>query len=54
MPYGARRTSRGAEMLKLDQLLADTQVAGIEPSGPVKVLYVKTAGRLRSAPQGDQ
>jgi superfamily II DNA or RNA helicase len=31
-------------MLKLDQIQVDTQVAGIEPSGPVKVLYMKMAG----------
>jgi SNF2 family DNA or RNA helicase len=31
-------------VLTLDQLQVDTQVAGIEPSGPVKVLYVKMAG----------
>ena len=31
-------------MLRLDKLQVDTQVAGIEPSGPVKVLYVKMAG----------
>lgn len=30
-------------MLKLEELRVDTQVAGIEPSGPVKVLYVKRA-----------
>ena len=31
-------------MLKLEALEVDTHVAGIEPSGPVKVLYVKAAG----------
>ena len=31
-------------MLKLEELQVDTHVAGIEPSGPVKVLYVKKAG----------
>ena len=31
-------------MLKLEELQVDTQVAGVEPSGPVKVLYVKKAG----------
>jgi superfamily II DNA or RNA helicase len=30
--------------LKLEELNVDTHVAGIEPSGPVKVLYVKKAG----------
>jgi superfamily II DNA or RNA helicase len=32
------------QVLKLDALEVDTQVLGIEPSGAVKVLYVKQAG----------
>lgn len=31
-------------MLKLEDLQVDTHVAGIEPSVPVKILYVKKAG----------
>ena len=31
-------------MLRLDEIQVDTQVIGIEPSGAVKVLYVKHAG----------
>lgn len=31
-------------MLRLEDLQVDTHVAGIEPSGPVKLLYIKKAG----------
>ena len=31
-------------MLKLEDLQVDTHVVGVEPSGQVKVLYVKKAG----------
>jgi hypothetical protein len=31
-------------MLKLEEIQVDTHVSGIEPSAPVKVLYVKMAG----------
>ena len=41
-------------MLKLDHLQVDTQLAGIEPSSPLKVLYVKMGGGLRATPRGDQ
>lgn len=31
-------------MLRLEDLQVDTRVAGIEPSAPVKLLYIQVAG----------
>ena len=36
--------SGGRRMLKLEDLQVDRLVAGIEPSAPVKLLYIRKAG----------
>jgi superfamily II DNA or RNA helicase len=40
----ATRDGQAGRMMKLEDIQVDTHVTGIEPSGPVKILYVQKAG----------